>query len=103
MENIESLGDKIKKKTLKNRDEQMKDLEKYDTNIIISWFIDTMKYYSQNDDILTGQYMMVIDAVNKILVKRGVIDKMNTWTLEEFLEDVPYHSEIASYEEDEEK
>ena len=52
--NIESLRNYIKTKTLKNRDEQMKtlknrdeqmkDLEKYDTNIIISWFIDTMKY-----------------------------------------------------------
>lgn len=94
-----TLKEEIKNKTISNRDQMIEMLDKYDNKTIITWLIDTMKYYSQDEDILTGQYMMVLDAVHKILTKREMIDtRNNTWTLEEFLNDIPYHSDIVDNE-----
>lgn len=99
MVTLKEAHEEIKNKTISNRDQMMEMLDKYDNKTIITWLIDTMKYYSQDEDILTGQYMMVLDAVHKILTKREMIDTgNNTWTLEEFLNDIPYHSDIVNKE-----
>ena len=99
MVTLKEAREEIKNKTISNRDQMMEMLDKYDNKTIITWLIDTMKYYSQDEDILTGQYMMVLDAVHKILTKREMIDtRNNTWTLEEFLNDIPYHSDIVDNE-----
>ena len=69
---------KTKNNTIKNRDMLMDDLKKY----------------SQEEYTSTGQYMMVLDAVQKTLIKKKFLDNIDTWTLEEFLNKVPFHSII---------
>ena len=72
----------------------MDDLKDYDVNTIVLYLIETLKKYSQEEYTSTGQYMMVLDAVQKTLIKKKFLDNINTWTLEEFLNKVPFHSII---------
>lgn len=75
---IDEMLNKTKNNTIKNRDMLMDDLKKY----------------SQEEYTSTGQYMMVLDAVQKTLIKKKFLDNIDTWTLEEFLNKVPFHSII---------
>ena len=84
----------IKGNTIRNRDDMIFVYSKYSSKDLVLILIETMKKYSQSEDILTGQYMMTLDAIQKILVKRKFITATNTWTLEEFLNDIPFHSDI---------
>ena len=84
----------IKGNTIRNRDDMIFVYSKYSSKDLVLILIETMKKYSQNEDVLTGQYMMTLDAIQKILVKRKFITDTNTWTLEEFLNDIPFHSDI---------
>ena len=44
----------------------MKELNEYDSKTLVLILIETMKKYSQNEDCLTGQYMMFLDAVQSV-------------------------------------
>ena len=99
---MSDLMDAVKKSTIANRNSAIKLYEKYETKDLVLILIETMKKYSQDEDCLTGQYMMTLDAMNTILTKRKIIPKTNTWTLEEFLNGVPFHSDIIESEVSEE-
>ena len=81
--------------TIRNRNETIKILEQFQTEDIVLVLIENMKQYSQDEDCLTGQYMVLLDAVQAVLTKRKFIKKIETWTLEEFLNEIPYHSGIV--------
>ena len=91
---IKELQEFIKGNTIRNRDDMIFVYTKYSSKDLVLILIETMKKYSQREDTLTGQYMMTLDAIQKILVKRKFITDTNTWTLEEFLNDIPFHSDI---------
>ena len=82
--------------TIQHRNELIDDLKDYDNNTIVLYLIETLKKYSQDEDMLTGQYMMVLDAVQKVLINKNFLKKTETWTLEEFLNDIPFHSILSS-------
>ena len=103
MRDLSELEIEIKKRTFENREKTMEMLSKYDSPSLVLILLETMKDYAQSDDILTGQYMMFLDSVQTILVRRKFIKKVNTWTLEEFLNDVKFHSEIVIPIEDHEE
>ena len=92
---MDELRKSIQEKTIKNRDQLYNDLKQYSTKTVIEWLIEKMKYYSQEGETLTGQYMMTLDAVHRVLLERRFIDNYSTWTLEEFLNDYPFHSAIV--------
>jgi hypothetical protein len=82
-----------KRKTINNRDLLMTKLRKLDPLTIVEYLIETMMLYSQDEDVLTGQYMMVLDAARKVLIEMGFIpDNIDCWTLEEFLNGISFHS-----------
>ena len=91
---MNDLQEYVKKNTIKNRDDTIRELSEYSSKDLVLILIETMKKYSQTEDILTGQYMMTLDAIQKVLEKRKFITTTNTWTLEEFLNDIPFHSDI---------
>lgn len=84
----------IRANTLKNRDDLLKEFRTYTSTEIIRLAIETMMAYAQDEDVLTGQYMMLLDAFRTIMVERGLIIQRDCWTLEEFLDDVPFHSDF---------
>ena len=90
------LAKQIQAGTLKNRDELLEAFRGYKSTEIIRLTIETMMAYSQDDDALTGQYMMWLDAFRAIMIERGLILRRDCWTLEEFLDDVPFHSDFYS-------
>lgn len=89
------LEKEIIQETIRNRDEDVKILEQFDSKDIVLVLIENMKQYSQDEDCLTGQYMVLLDAVQTVLTKRKFIKKVDTWTLEEFVEDIPFHSGVV--------
>ena len=91
---MNELKEFIKGNTIRNRDDMIFVYSKYSSKDLVLILIETMKKYSQNEDVLTGQYMMTLDAIQKVLEKRKFITTTNTWTLEEFLNDIPFHSDI---------
>ena len=91
---MNDLQEYVKKNTIKNRDDTIRELSEYSSKDLVLILIETMKKYSQTEDILTGQYMMTLDAIQKVLEKRKFITTTNPWTLEEFLNDIPFHSDI---------
>ena len=91
---MNDLQEYVKKNTIKNRDDTIRELSEYSSKDLVLILIETMKKYSQTEDVLTGQYMMTLDAIQKVLEKRKFITTTNPWTLEEFLNDIPFHSDI---------
>ena len=102
---VTGLIDEIKQNTLKNRDETIKIFQEYSDKNIVLFLIEIMKKYSQSYDeeghpiYLTGQYMVILDSIQTILTERKAIKRVRTWTLENFLNDIPFFSEVI--EEDE--
>lgn len=80
--------------TISNRDKTIKILDQFDSKDIVLVLIENMKQYSQDEDCLTGQYMVLLDAVQAVLTKRRFIKNVETWTLEEFVDDIPFHSGV---------
>lgn len=91
------LANIVRQRTIENRDATIKEIEKWSTQTIILYLLETMKAYSQDENCLTGQYMMTLDAIQTTLTKRNIIKDTDTWTLEEFLNDVPFHSDIVTW------
>lgn len=90
---FDELSESIKSNTIKNRDNSLKVFRGIPTKEVISLLIEIMKKYSSEEEN-TAEYMVILDAAYTVLTERNVIPKVETWTLEEFLNDVPFHSEI---------
>jgi hypothetical protein len=90
---FDELSESIKSDTIKNRDNSLKVFRGIPTKEVISLLIEIMKKYSSEEEN-TAEYMVILDAAYTVLTERNVIPKVETWTLEEFLNDVPFHSEI---------
>ena len=88
------LAKQIQAKTLNNRDELLFTFRTSTSTEIIRLTIETMMAYAQDEDVLTGQYMMWLDAFRTIMIERGLILEKDCWTLEEFLNGVPFHSDF---------
>jgi hypothetical protein len=95
MDDLSTLKKEIISQTVRNRNETMKELNEYDSKTLVLILIETMKKYSQNEDCLTGQYMMFLDAVQSVLTERKFIGRIRTWTLEDFLAEIPFFSEVV--------
>ena len=84
----------IMERTLKNRDDTYERLKSYPVAVVLRYVVETLMAYSQDEDVLTGQYMMLLDAFRKVLVDEEIIEDADCGTLEEFLNDVPFHSQF---------
>ena len=94
------LQNTIKRRTLQNRDEAIKLYNTYRSKDLVLILIETMKKYSRNEDYTTREYMIILDAIQKVLESRNFIRKTNTWTLEESQNGVPFHSDVIEDEEE---
>ena len=94
-EKPKSMGDLKKEtmeRTLKNRDDTYEQLMQYPIPVVLQYVVETLMAYSHSEDVLSGQYMMLLDAFHKVLIAKKVIRDVDCGTLEEFLNDVPFHS-----------
>lgn len=94
---FDELKENVKLDTIKNRDDALKVFRGISTRGIISLLIELMKKYSSEEEN-TAEYMVILDSVYTVLTERDVIPRVETWTLEEFLSDVPFHSSVVGVE-----
>lgn len=96
---ISELFEDVKAQTIKNRNDLLEVLRKSKNNDIILFLIEEFKSYCSMDNteknVSAGQYMIFLDAVQTILTERKFLTKVGTWTLEEFLDNKPFHSIIS--------
>ena len=93
---IDELESEIKEGTINSRDKLIYILDKLENTEIILFMIETFKSYCYKENggdwVTAGQYMVFLDATQTVLTKRNIIPKIETWTLEEFLNGKPFHS-----------
>ena len=89
---MSDLATLIRAGSLKIRDDTLKLFRNLPSTELIRYTIETMMAYANDTDVLTGQYMMTLDAFRKVMIERGLILNRDCLTLEEFLDDVPFHS-----------
>lgn len=91
--NLDELKESVRSDTIKNRDNSLKVFRGIPTREVILLLIEIMKKYSSEEEN-TAEYMVILDAAYTVLTERNVIPRVETWTLEEFLNDIPFHSVI---------
>ncbi len=96
---IEEAIEFVKEGTKKHRDDLLQEFRKMTNSRIILFLIEEFKSYCYKehggDWVTAGQYMVILDAAQTVLTERNFLIKIDTWTLEEFLDEKPFHSVIS--------